>query len=217
MRRFFMMAMVSCALGFLFLIPTARADAHDVLQTLAKHTAPLQSLYTTFTQEKKITVLSKPLLSQGYMCMQKAQSEQKERLVWAYIKPQASGFAAVGKENFHWNGPLQQGQMPKRAQGPEAMALKTVSEHIRAWVQVSPEHITRLYTVQSTTEEGVHILILQPKQKQNFFETLKVKLTSALDGVQELTFLEKNGDSMRISFANPQRNTPLPAACFIVP
>ncbi len=217
MQRIFMMIASFCAFMPLFIAPATHANAQDVLQVLAKHTSSLQNVYTTFTQEKKITVLSQPLLSQGYMCMQKGSGEQKERLVWAYTKPQMSGFAAVGDENFHWNGPLQQGQKPKRAQGPEAMALKTVSEHIRAWVQVNPEHITRLYTVQSVMEEGVHILILQPKQKQNFFERLKVKLSPSLDGVQELTFLEKNGDSMRISFALPQRNAPLPAACFIVP
>ncbi len=217
MRKYILAAVAFCALCPVLSPAPAHADVNSLLQTLAERTAPLQTLYTTFKQEKKITVLTQPLLSQGYMCMQKAHKAQQERLIWAYTAPQSSGFAAVAGKNFHWNGPLQAGQSPKLAQGPEAMALKTVSEHIRAWVQVDPEQIMSLYTVQSVVEEGAHTLILQPKQKQNFFERLKVKLFSSLDGVQELIFIEKNGDSMRISFTDPQRNTPLPAACFLVP
>ncbi len=189
-------------------------EVQALLQTMAQRTASIQSLYTTFVQEKKLAVLSEPLQAAGYMCMQKATAAAENRLVWAYTAPQESGFASLGEKNYHWNGSIQQ---VKPALGPEGMALKTISEHIRAWVQVNPEQLQKLYDVQGYVQNETQFLLLKPRHEQQFFTQLTAKLSPQLDGVKELIFTEKNGDSMRIVFAEPTRNEALPAPCRILP
>ncbi len=186
-------------------------DVHSLLQTLSQRTASTESLYTTFTQEKKLSVLTQPLQAQGYMCVQKESETQAKRLVWAYTAPQSSGFASIGGKNYHWNGAV---HTAKPASGPEAMALKTVGEHMSAWVQVQPQALQKLYTIKSRESRGRMFLLLRPRQKQNFFASLEVELLPSLDGVQSLLFTEKSGDTMHITFAKPKRNQALPAPCF---
>ncbi len=192
----------------------AQGDVPSLLQILSERTASIESLYTTFIQEKKLAVLMQPLQAQGYMCVQKGNDTATERLVWAYTAPQASGFASVSGKNYHWNGTAQQA---KPASGPEAMALKTVSEHMSAWVQVQPQALQKLYTIKSRESDGRTFLLLHPRQKQNFFTSLEVELLPSLDGVQSLLFTEKNGDTMRITFTTPERNQALPAPCLVIP
>ncbi len=182
----------------------------ELLQKMAERTAYIETLYTPFKQEKKLTILTEPLRSEGYLCLQK----KPERIVWAYTLPQESGFATVQGKKYHWNGSVQKA---RAAAGAEAMALKTVSEHIQAWVQVDPAQLQKLYTVQSREHEGKTFMLLTPKQKQNFFTRLEAELRPELDGVQSLTFCEKNGDSMRVHFAEPVYNAPLPSPCLILP
>ncbi len=220
-------ALCGMFVGAVLLGPVAHAGTHsvtsaqDILHTMAQRTAKVHSLYTLFEQEKKLAILAQPLRSQGYLCLQK-KSQQKEsvpndlteRLVWAYTAPQASGFATIQGKNYQWNGSLQE---LRAATGPEAMVLKTVSEHIQAWVQVQPDVLQKLYTVQSRKQDGKLFLLLEPKQKQNFFVRLEAELRPHLDGVQSLTFWENTGDSMRIHFADPVYNAPLPASCLNLP
>ncbi len=184
-----------------------------LLEILARDTASVHSLYTTFVQEKKLSVLSKPLQSQGYMCMQRGNQVQKERLVWAYTSPQASGFASVAGKNYHWNGSAQEAKI---ASGAEVMVLKTVSEHIKSWVQVQPQALQKLYTIRVDMQDGQDILLLSPRQKQNFFERLEVQFLPEYAGIQSLLFREKNGDTMRITFTKILRNEALPPSCLII-
>ncbi len=193
------------------------AEAQALLHIMAQRTGAVHSLYTTFEQEKKLTILTQPLRSQGFLCLhkpQKSSQQEQQRLVWAYTAPQVTGFASLGEKNYHWKGSIQQA---RAAGGAEAMALQSVSEHIQAWVQVDPKALQKLYTIQSRVHEGKTLLLLEPKQKQNFFTQLEAELRPSLDGIQALTFWEKNGDSMRITFAEPVFNAPLPASCLDLP
>ncbi len=203
--------------SLVFMGCTTQALAQDkvqkLLDMLARDMAFAHSLYVTFVQEKKLSVLSKPLQSQGYMCMQKGNQVQKERLVWAYTSPQASGFASVAGKNYHWNGSAQEAKI---ASGAEVMIVKTLSEHMKAWMQMQPQDLQKLYTIRVHRLGDQDILILSPRQKQHFFESLEVQFLPEYAGIQSLLFRDKNGDTMRITFTKILRNEALPPSCLVV-
>lgn len=226
----------------------AQQEALALLREAARRTEDIHTLYATFTQEKQLSILDAPLTSSGYLCLERVQAGAKagagtsdsantssshDRVLWAYEKPAPSGFAQEGGQSWLWAG---EGASRRRAEGPEAVALKTVTTQIMAWIRIRPEELARVYRMErvyapqkggAQTAQGVTravpapspmdgnapVLRLIPRQSGAFFSALEVTLNPTLDTVRQLRFLEKNGDSTVLTFHDSRVNAPMPAQC----
>lgn len=188
-------------------------DAAALLRTVAQRTKGIQTLHSSFVQEKNLAILNMPLVSSGQMCVERsAPPSAEEKVFWIYEKPAPSGFSYTKGQGYLWTGKQQQ-QRP--AQGAEAAALKAVTAHILAWVQVRPELLEQMYRLERVTsaEASDPVLRLYPRQENSFFAMLEVTFSSSLDTVRQLRFVEKNADSTRIRFNDTRINAALPPVC----
>lgn len=207
---------------------SAEQQAAALLREAAQRTQHLTTLFATFTQEKKLSMLDMPLTSSGFMCLErKGAAQNAERVLWVYEKPAPSGFAQENGAAWLWAG---EGASRRRAQGAEATALKAVTAQIMAWVRIRPDELQRLYRMErvdagataamattGTTAGTAPVLRLTPRpnmsQAVSFFSALEVTLSPELNTVRQLRFVEKNGDSTVLTFSNTRVNADLPPQC----
>jgi len=191
----------------------ANAERHDqdavlLLEEAARHSAAIETLSTSFRQEKKLGILVQPLTSQGYMCVTRASALHRERLLWAYTSPISSGFLYENGQGALWEA----NSANKRSTGTqEAKVITAIVKHIMAWIQIDPKVLQQTYRLERPHQDRP-ILLLYPRQ-QSFFASLEVVFTPSLDSVLQLTFFEANGDTVRIMFTDTQINQPLPQRC----
>ena len=199
----------------------AKAERHDpeavlLLEEAARRSANIATLSAGFRQEKKLSILAQPLVSQGYMCVTRnGQSPSaslnpthKERLLWAYTSPAPSGFIYENGQGSLWEtSPAN----TRPAGSQEAGVITALVRHILAWIKIDAKMLQQAYRLERP-EKDAPVLLLHPRQ-QSFFARLEVVFASSFDSVRQLTFFESNGDTVRIMFTETQINQPLPERC----
>lgn len=185
--------------------------AAELLEAVAQKTKDIQSLSASFQQEKKLSFLEAPLLSEGRFCLVRGNTdgEKGERLLWEYTAPAASGFLYENGAGFLW---MKERKGLRPVSGQEGVLLKAMAGHILAWVKVDPGRLGALYRMERP-DQDVPRLRLIPRQPGAFFTALDVLFVQDLRSVRSLTFVEKNGDSTRLNFDETRINAPLPAYC----
>ena len=179
------------------------SSAHALLEQAAQNSLKLQSLSSFFVQEKEMFVLKRPLRSEGFFCLDR---RDKQVVLWSYTKPLPMGFSFLdGKATLY--DPNQS----RSANSAENALVTTIVSHILDWIDAQPARIEKQYAV-TRPNPREPMLRLTPKRK-TFFVQLDVLFTPDLTSVQKLTFLEKNGDSIRIVFDRTQINSPFPEQC----
>ena len=191
----------------------ANADQPDpeavlLLKEAARHSVDIATLSARFKQEKRLSILTQPLTSQGYMCVARPPAVQRERLLWAYTSPTSSGFVYENGQGALWEtNPAN--KHPTGTQ--EASVITSIVKHILAWIQIDSEVLRQTYRIERP-EKDMPVLLLYPRQ-QTFFVKMEVVFAPSLDSVSQLTFFEDNGDTVRIMFTDEQINQPLPEYC----
>jgi hypothetical protein len=196
-----------------------QAERHDpeavlLLEEAARCSANIATLSAGFRQEKKLSILAQPLVSQGYMCVTRngqspsASFTHKERLLWAYTSPAPSGFIYEDGQGALWEtSPAN----TRPAGSREAGVITALVRHILASIQIDAKMLQQAYRLERP-EKDAPVLLLHPRQ-QSFFAGLEVVFAPALDSVRQLTFFEANGDTVRIMFTDTHINQPLPERC----
>ena len=194
-------------------VSEVNAQEHDpeaifLLEEAARRSANIATLSARFQQEKKLSILTQPMISQGYMCVARPRPAQNERLLWAYTTPAPSGFIYENGRGALW----ETSPADKRPAGSQEDGVITaIVRHILAWIQIDSEALQQTYRLKRP-EKDLPVLLLYPKQ-QSFFIKLEVEFAPSLDRVRQLTFSEANNDTMRIMFTDIQINQPLPERC----
>lgn len=183
--------------------------ARDLLTAVARNTRHIRTLSADFRQEKTLSFLESPLVSEGHLCLVRTQSAEEPQVLWEYVTPVASGFLYENGRGYLW---MKERAAKRPVSGQEGVILKAMTSHILAWIDVEPERLARLYTMERP-DARVPMLRLTPRQKGAFFTTLEVAFAPDLRTVRSLTFVEQGGDTTRLIFASVGLDAPLPAYC----
>ena len=203
------------------------ANAEALLDAAAKQSAGIASLSADFVQEKSMAVLARPMTSQGYFCLRRgahaanAQAratskddngfEPADSLLWAYTRPLASGFIYK-----HGRGALWEGwpEATRPANERESTVITAIIRNILDWISIDPAALRATYRLERPQADKP-MLLLYPL-RQSFFARLEVTFADDLKSVRQLTFAERNGDTVRIAFNQTRVNEALPAPCAVL-
>ena len=203
------------------------ASAEALLDAAARQSAGIASLSADFVQEKTMAVLARPMTSQGYFCLRRgvqASSVQEratskdangfqpaDSLLWAYTRPLASGFIYKNGKGALWEGSP---EATRPANERESSVITAIIRNILDWISIDPAALRATYRLERPQADKP-MLQLYPL-RQSFFAKLEVTFAEDLKSVRQLTFTERNGDSVRIAFRQTRVNEALPAPCAVL-
>ena len=127
------------------------ASAEALLDAAAKQSAGIASLSADFVQEKSMTVLARPMTSQGYFCLRRgahagnaqARAASKDdngfqpadSLLWAYTRPLASGFIYKNGKGALWEGSP---EATRPANERESTVITAIIRNVLDWISIDP-------------------------------------------------------------------------------
>lgn len=203
------------------------ASAEALLDAAAKQSAGIASLNAEFVQEKSMAVLARPMTSQGYFCLRRgvqASSVQEratskdangfqpdDSLLWAYTRPLASGFIYKNGKGALWEGSP---EATRPANERESTVITAIIRNILDWISIDPAALRATYRLERPQADKP-MLLLYPL-RQSFFAKLEVTFAEDLKSLRQLTFTERNGDTVRIIFKQTRVNEALPAPCAVL-
>lgn len=203
------------------------ASAEALLDAAARQSAGIASLNAEFVQEKSMAVLARPMTSQGYFCLRRgvqASSVQEratskdangfqpaDSLLWAYTRPLASGFIYKNGKGALWEGSP---EATRPANERESSVITAIIRNILDWISIDPAALRATYRLERPQADKP-MLQLYPL-RQSFFAKLEVTFAEDLKSVRQLTFTERNGDTVRIIFKQTRVNEALPAPCAVL-
>ena len=203
------------------------ASAEALLDAAARQSAGIASLSADFVQEKSMAVLARPMTSQGYFCLRRgvqASSVQEratskdangfqpaDSLLWAYTRPLASGFIYKNGKGALWEGSP---EATRPANERESSVITAIIRNILDWISIDPAALRATYRLERPQADKP-MLQLYPL-RQSFFAKLEVTFAEDLKSVRQLTFTERNGDTVRIIFKQTRVNEALPAPCAVL-
>ncbi|WP_298997461.1 outer membrane lipoprotein carrier protein LolA [uncultured Desulfovibrio sp.] len=203
------------------------ANAEALLDAAAKQSAGITSLSADFVQEKSMAVLARPMTSQGYFCLRRAAQaanaqaratskddngfETADSLLWAYTRPLASGFIYKNGRGALWEGSP---EATRPANERESTVITAIIRNILDWISIDPAALRATYRLERPQADKP-MLLLYPL-RQSFFARLEVTFADDLKSVRQLTFAERNGDTVRIAFNQTRVNEALPAPCAVL-
>lgn len=213
-------ALLACAWLVLCVFPlwveaqnSTEESALRLLEEAGRRNADIQSLSASFEQKKNMSVLTLPLVSQGYFCLRhvvsdKNQSRGADKLLWAYTSPLSSGFVYENGRGNLWEGSPSN---KRPANEREGVIITAIIQHILDWIHIDATALRSVYRLERPQAEEP-VLLLFPRRR-SFFSKLEVVFASDLRTVRQLTFVEPNGDSVHISFSHILINEALPVQC----
>ena len=203
------------------------ASAEALLDAAARQSAGIASLNAEFVQEKSMAVLARPMTSQGYFCLRRgvqASSVQEratskdangfqpdDSLLWAYTRPLASGFIYKNGKGALWDGSP---EATRPANERESTVITAIIRNILDWISIDPAALRATYRLERPQADKP-MLLLYPL-RQSFFAKLEVTFAEDLKSLRQLTFTERNGDTVRIIFKQIRVNEALPAPCAVL-
>ena len=203
------------------------ASAEALLDAAARQSAGIASLNAEFVQEKSMAVLARPMTSQGYFCLRRgvqASSVQEratskdangfqpdDSLLWAYTRPLASGFIYKNGRGALWEGSP---EATRPANERESTVITAIIRNILDWISIDPAALRATYRLERPQADKP-MLLLYPL-RQSFFAKLEVTFADDLKSVSQLSFTERNGDTVRIAFKQTRVNEALPAPCAVL-
>ena len=173
-----------------------------------------------------MAVLTRPMTSQGYFCLRRGSQaataqaratrdvngiESADSLLWAYTRPLASGFIYKDGRGALWEG---KPESTRAANDREAVVITAIIKNILDWISIDPAALRATYRLERPQADKP-MLQLYPL-RQSFFARLEVTFADDLKSVRQLTFAERNGDTVRIAFNQTRVNEALPAPCAVL-
>ena len=168
---------------------------------LSAQLAQVKTAQSRFTEEKHLSLFTRPLVSEGILIFDKA----AQKLRWEYQKPFAKGFIIEGKKIFR----VQNGQkLPvKNALG------RTAAAQMMVWLTLDIDELVKTYRL-TREEDKLVFTPLNPANDVIAHITVWIERSEKIPRVSAVQITEKNGDFTRFNFTQSVLNGPVPAEAF---
>lgn len=183
------------------------AELETVLQRLKNTAGTVDTIRSSFVQEKHLAMFSEVLASHGSFFFQRP-----GRLRWEYERPVRMGFVIDGDKGRRWNSLASQEQPFQLADSPE---MRIAAEQLLVWTELDLDKLRRCYDIELATRMPV-ALRLTPKglAARRFVDHLRVTFSADGMTVAEVAIFEQGGDRTRLCFSDTEINRPLSEALF---
>jgi outer membrane lipoprotein-sorting protein len=208
MKRNTLLAAAALLLGSLILAsrcPAAEERAES-LEHVRKAFSTVKSIRTDFTQEKRMKILARPLVSEGRFFYRSPAD-----IRWEYTSPVRSILLMDGGDvkRYTWRDPA---WVRERGAGLEAMRF--VLQDISGWVSGDFESSRHF---RAELESGPYMrVVLIPRDPAigSFIEQVVLTLSSRPGVLKSVEIIEGPTNSTLIEFQNTEINVPFPQGLF---
>jgi len=198
-------AVLACCLAWGALCPAEDAGPPD-LAGLRENFSSVRSLRTDFVQEKRMRILSRPLVSEGHFCY-RAPADIR----WEYTSPIRSVLLLEGADakRYTWRNSAWE---EERGTGLEAMRL--VLRDISGWVSGDFES-SRHFTAQGQSGPPVRVTLTpRDPSMENVIQRVVLTLSSRPGVLESVEIVEGPENTTRIEFRNTEINVSFPPGLF---
>ena len=185
-------------------VGTGKAGA---FQRISKTVSGVKTLSGKFRQERRLAMLTRPVVSTGrFYC------EKPDRLRWELTHPEPSGFLVKGNLAKQWKGKEGPSEAFEAKQNP---LIKLIVDQIFAWATADLKWLEERYSI-SVEQEDPIILKLVPRssKEKKYIDHLRISFEAGTNYVHVVNIREKGGDSTRIEFFDLVVNSPLQQGLF---
>jgi len=181
-----------------------------ILAQLKVAAAEVETLQSTFVQEKNLEMFEQQLLSSGRMLY-----VQPDQLRWELLAPVASGFVLQGEQGVRWNALSQQRQRFSISADP---LMGVVAQQLLVWARVDLDWLRERYRMALLTTEPVLLQLtpLDPGEAE-FIKYIQVTFDPLQGYVSDVLILEQSGDSTGLRFSDVRINDSVAAESFVLP
>ena len=180
-------------------VQNAAQKPDDIAQIAARFSA-VQTIHSRFTQEKHMTLLTEPVVSEGVFSFEKSPA----RIRWEYEKPFKNGFILDGSSAFR----LEEG---KKTPVKGVMA-RNIAAQMLVWLSFDLQTLSKTYAI-TAFEGGVRLKPLSDKNKM--LEEISVWFaTDNPQALSKIQMTEPGGDYTVLSFMDTQINKSLAEGTF---
>jgi outer membrane lipoprotein-sorting protein len=195
-----------CSPSFIFLLLSAvfLVGWADSWEEIKDNTPVIENVYTEFVQEKHLEILSRPLISKGYLYFKSPSS-----LRWEYVDPIQSVLLIQNGKAVRY---VESDEGFVRDEGVKSMAMGSVMGEIAAWLngkfQDNPDF-------EATLNPGPTI-ILTPKTEgfAAVIERIEISLSSTPGLIESVAIYENQSSLTRLVFQNAKLNEKIEDALF---
>ena len=183
---------------------TGRAGA---FARISKTVSGVKTIAGSFRQERRLAMLTRPVVSTGrFYC------EKPDRLRWELLSPEPSGFVVNGELAKQWKGKEGPSGAFEAKQNP---LIRLIVEQIFAWATADLKWLEQRYGINVVQEDPI-ILKLVPRssKEKKYIDHLRISFEPGTNYVHIVNILEKGGDSTRIEFFDIIVNSQLQQGLF---
>jgi len=184
----------------------AQKSSDATLGRVQAKAGQVQSILSRFTQEKKLSIVNKPLVSEGVFAFQRP-----KMLRWEYLEPVRSGFVLNGDAGMRWNELAGEARSFTVQKDP---VMQLVSGQILLWTTLDLESLSKEFRIDVESDSPA-VLRLTPKTEgQSPVRAIRITFAADDSSIAAIEFFEKEGDSTTLHFHDTKLNTPIDAALF---
>lgn len=202
-----LLLLLGCLLGIPAEAYAQSPDVDAVLRKIQERVATIETISSSFTQTKHLSMFDGDLVSTGKFLFGKP-----DRLRWEYLTPMVSGFALDGKKGLSWEGTTGTRKEFSLRSDP---IMGVVAKQLLAWASFDLEQLSQQYSIELAGDAPT-ALKLTPKSNvvRNFLTDLVIEFSQSEDTLKQIELHEKGGDFTRIIFENTVVNGPISAKLF---
>jgi outer membrane lipoprotein-sorting protein len=188
--------------GFSLCALAQNQDIDFVLSRLGSKAAGIETISSSFTQEKRLCVFNETVVSSGRFLFSKP-----DRLRWEYSAPMAEGFALLGDTGLRWT---EMSPTPARFSLRDDPFMNVIARQLLAWATFDLRWLSGEYDISLAGSSPV-TLKLTPKRRDvaTVLDHLLIEFSPAEDTVRRVEIHDRDGDFTRIIFENATVNAPL--------
>lgn len=183
------------------------AGKAGVFTRISKTVSGIKTLTGAFRQERRLAMLTRPVLSTGrFYC------EKPDRIRWELISPEPSGFLVNGDQAKQWKGREGPSDAFEVRQNP---LIKLIVDQIFAWTTADLKRLEQRYGINVVQDDPI-ILKLVPRSssEKKYIDHIRISFEAVTNYVRVVDILEKGGDSTRIEFFDLVINSQLQQGLF---
>ena len=187
--------------------PLPEQEAAPVIARLKAQAATLESLDCRFIQEKRLSLFTRTVLSEGRMVFRRPAS-----LRWEYTRPVSSGFIVRSGKGVSWS---HAGGVEQRLELKDSREFAALARQILPWLAFDEEALRGQYSIDVLSPLPA-VLRLTPRSEavRRFLLHMTIRFAPDDAVAEEIRLQEAEGDSTTIRFRDHKRNSPLPPDIF---
>ena len=175
-----------------------------ILERIDTRMSSIRSVQCDFIQEKKLSILNKPIIMSGKIFIKKPGN-----FAWHSVKPIKYSFIISGNNFKQWDEDSNKVVTINLNDKP---ALKVIVNQMNVWF--SGNYIKQLnkYSITILNKKPLMLKFIPKLKEQSseFIKSISVSFSDNLKYISSIHIMEKNNDSLKIIFDNTVLNSAIP-------